>query len=63
VASVVTKGAAETNGETNVTFCSARHNFKTCDFTPGAVTMNRLIQHCRRATSESVRDCVSLFLI
>jgi len=25
-----------------VTFCSARYNFKTCDFTPEAVNMNRL---------------------
>jgi len=38
----------------NVTFCSARYNVKTCDFTPGVVNMNRLIrQYCRRATSVS----------
>jgi len=38
----------------NVTFCSARYNFKTCDFTSGVDNMNRLIrQYCHRAMSES----------
>jgi len=38
----------------NVTFWSARYNFKTCDFTSGVVNMNRVIwQYCRRAMSES----------
>jgi len=38
----------------NVTFCSARYNFTTSDFTPGVVNMNRLIQqYCRRVMSES----------
>jgi len=39
---------------TNVAFCSAGYNFKTCDFTSGDVNMNRvIIQYCRRAMSES----------
>jgi len=38
----------------NVTFCSARYSFKTCDFTSGVDNMNRLIrQYCRRDMSES----------
>jgi len=38
----------------NVTFCSARYNFKTCDFTSRVVNTNRLIrQYCRVAMSES----------
>jgi len=38
----------------NVTFCSARYNYKACDFTSGVVNMNRVIQqYCRRAVSES----------
>jgi len=37
----------------NVTFCSARYNFKTCDFTSGDVNMKRSIwQYCRRAISQ-----------
>jgi len=38
----------------NVTFCSAKYNFKTCDFTSRVDNMNRLIwQYCCRAMSES----------
>jgi len=28
----------------NVTFCSARYNFKTCDFTSGVINVDRLIR-------------------
>jgi len=38
----------------NVTFCSARYNFKTCDFMSAVVNINRLIlYYCCRATSVS----------
>jgi len=38
----------------NVTFCSARYNFKTSDFLLGVVNMDRLIrQYCCRAMGES----------
>jgi len=37
-----------------VIFCSAWYNFKTCDFIPGVVNMNRSIQqYSRGAVSES----------
>ena len=38
----------------NVTFCSDRYNFKTCDFISGVVNVTRAIQqYCRSAMSES----------
>jgi len=38
----------------NVTLCSARYNYKTCDFTSGVVNMNRVTrQYCRTAISVS----------
>jgi len=38
----------------NVTFCSARYNFKTCDFATGVVNVNGVVQQCcRRAMSVS----------
>ena len=42
----------------NVTFCSARYNFKMCDFISGVVNVTRAIQqYCRSAMSESVSVC------
>jgi len=38
----------------NVISCSARYNFKTCDFISGVVNLTRSIeQYCRSAMSES----------
>ena len=38
----------------NVTFCSARYNFKTCDFASGVVNVNGVVhQYCRGAMSAS----------
>ena len=38
----------------NVTFCSARYNYKICDFISGVINVTRAIQrYCRSATSES----------
>ena len=38
----------------NVTFCSARYNFKTCDFISGVVSITTAIQqYCHSAMSES----------
>ena len=38
----------------NVTFCSARYNFKTYDFASGVVNVNGVVQqYCRRAMSVS----------
>jgi len=38
---------------TNVTFCSARCNFKTCDFTSGDVNVSRVTwQYCRARMHE-----------
>jgi len=38
----------------NVTLCSARYTFKTCDFISGVANVKRTIQqYCRNAMSES----------
>jgi len=37
----------------NVTFCSARYNFKTCGSTSGVVNMNRVIQLYGEHTAQS----------
>jgi len=47
----------------NVTICSAKYNYKTCDSTPGVVNMNRVIrQYCCRAMSES-RERLCQFIL
>ena len=38
----------------NVTFCSARYNFKMCDFISKVINVTRAVQqYCRSAMSES----------
>ena len=46
----------------NVPFCSARYNFKMCDFISGVINVTRAIQQYRRSSMSESNERVCQFV-